>query len=78
MTPITEEWAVKAGFKKVTDDTFKLEVNLSYDGERIITIARLPKGWIAYYEVNKIAASSVKYYIEEVKELYKGLTGKEI
>jgi hypothetical protein len=76
---ITEELLIKSGFKKLAGNTYRLKINLSYPGERFLEADLMPHNkWICYYQVNNIAACSVKHTFKELQELYLGITGFEL
>ena len=64
--------------KEIATDHYHLEITLQYPGKRFIEITKTQHRWVAYYIVNDVAASSVKYYIHELQNLYKEITGIEL
>lgn len=76
--PITEQTAIKYGFRKLSDVEYQLAIELNYPGRRDICISQLPQRWMCYYQVNGVAACETKYFEHELLELYKAITGKEL
>lgn len=78
-TPITERWLISKKFVRRTERMYVLTLKLPFSGSWEIIANTAPNDkWMAYYWVNNTAGSNVKNYQEEVEELYRAVTGKEL
>ena len=76
---LTEELILKIpDIQNLAVDHYHLNINLPYPGKRFIEITKTERKWVAYYMVNDVAASTVKYFVNELQNLYKEITGSEL
>jgi hypothetical protein len=74
--PITEEWLQLKAITKVT--AFEWEIPINEEANDVIVIKGSRGHFEAFHKIEDDMVSRRLYYTEEVEQLYKTLTGKNL